>query len=249
MSESLKPLKWYKELTGTRERREAGVFLVEGEKAISQIVGLYPASIREILSVAAVPQELEHYPVRVLTGAQCTSISHSVTPQGIMATVSLPGDCYEDTLPAEPGNRILLLEDIQDPGNIGTLLRTAAAFSYNGIILSEKCADPFSPKCVQAAAGAVLSLWIRRSNSFLSMTSALREQGWLLTATALDGTSEASSLTAEKLILALGNEASGISTRLRSLADKVFSLPMSQQKAESLNVAVCGGICMYLSTQ
>ena len=249
MSEPLKSLKWYKELADGSERRKAGVFLVEGERAIRQVSLQKPESIREILATSEPAADLGLYPVRKLTESQFNSISQAVTPQGILAVVSLPDECYADTPPSIPGNRILLLEDIQDPGNVGTLLRTAAAFDYTGVILSGKSADPFSPKCVPAAAGTLLSLWLRRTDGYLALAASLRKQGYRLAAAALDGTENVSVVKHEKLVLALGNEAAGISGNLRKLADHVFRLPVNREKAESLNVAICGGICLYLSTR
>ena len=249
MTEPLKPLKWYKDLAGAGERREAGCFIVEGERAVRQVADLHPEAVQEILSIAPPPADLAKFPARLLTDGQFRSVSQSVTPQGLLAVIKLPADAYSGNLPDSPGTRILLLEDIQDPGNMGTLLRTAAAFGYDGVVLSGKCADPFSPKCVQSAAGSVLSVWLRRTERYLAIASALVEQGYSLIAATLDGNDNPSLLQAQNLVLALGNEGSGISGKLRSLSSDCFRLPVISGKAESLNVAVCGGICMYLSTR
>jgi RNA methyltransferase, TrmH family len=249
VTEPLKPLKRYKDLTGSAERRESGCFLVEGERAIRQISLAHPKAVVELLSTETPPGNMVDYPVRLLTDKQFRSASHSTTPQGLLAVVELPADVYSYSLPDEAGSRVLLLEDVQDPGNVGTLVRTASAFGYDGIVLSPGCADPFSPKCVQAAAGSVLSLWLRRTDRYLDMAAALAERGYELVAAALNGTDEPSLLRSERLVLALGNEGSGISDGLRSLAGSLFRLPVIPEKAESLNVAVCGGICMYLSTR
>ncbi len=176
-------------------------------------------------------------------------ISSTVVSQGIAAVAQLPVDTYTDKLPAEAGTRILLLEDVQDPGNVGTLIRTAAAFDYSGIILTEKCADPFSPKCVQSTAGSILSLWIRRSAAYLNLVGELRRRGYVLIATDLRGQTEHSILKKTKrLVLALGNEAAGLSEILLKRSDYRVRLPINVAKSESLNVAACGAICMYLSS-
>ena len=166
-----------------------------------------------------------------------------------MAAVLLPPDTYSEKLPGDYSGRILLLEDIQDPGNVGALIRTAAAFDYSGIILTDKCADPFSPKCVQATAGTVLALWLRRTGRYLNLLEALRESGYSLVAADLNGTEDTSLLRRrEKLLLALGSEASGLSKGLLAAADHRFRIPIAGEKAESLNVAASGAICMYLSS-
>jgi TrmH family RNA methyltransferase len=142
------------------------------------------------------------------------------------------------------------LEDIQDPGNVGTLIRTAVAFDYSGVIMTEKCADPLSLKCVQATAGTVLSLWVRKTRRYLELTATLRESGYTLIVTDLNGTAEPSILNQpSKLLLALGNEAAGLSSALLDTANYRIRIPIIREKAESLNVATCGAICMYLSSQ
>jgi TrmH family RNA methyltransferase len=249
VSEALKSLTWYRDLSEATGRRAAGCFLVEGERAIRQAAGSHPAAMVEILATGDVPPDLGGYPIRTLTEKQLKSVSGSVTPQGLLAVVRLPEDFEKATLPTRPGNRILLLEHVQDPGNTGTLLRTAAAFGYDGVILSAECADPFAPKVVQAAAGTVLSLWTRRTERYLDLVLELRRRGYTLVATTLDGVDHPALLKNEKLVLALGNEARGLSPELRAAADAAFRLPVAREKAESLNVAVAGGICLYLSRQ
>jgi TrmH family RNA methyltransferase len=163
--------------------------------------------------------------------------------------VKLPKDTYTSNLPPDPASRILLLEDIQDPGNAGTLIRTAAALGFNGVILTESSADPFSPKAVQAAAGTVLSVWIRKTPQYLEMAKALQQAGYALVGADVRGNSGPDILTKQtKLVLALGNEAAGLTDELISIADYRVRIPTPPDKAESLNVAACGAILMYLSS-
>ena len=241
-------LKWYCQLADKKGRLETGVFLVEGEKAIRQIVGVHPETIIEILTVNEPPAIFRNYPARTVTESQFRYISATQTPQGIAAVVKIPVDIYSARLPEDTGSRILLLEDIQDPGNAGTLIRTAAAFNYTGVILTESCADPLSPKCVQATAGAVLSVWLRRTAQYLEVARALQQQGYVLIAAELKGADEPSIMSRqEKTVLALGNEAAGLSKELLGIADYRVRIPTAPEKAESLNVAACGSILMYLS--
>ena len=247
MATPLQPLKWYRELAGKKGRLEAGAFLVEGDRAIRQVMGLHPGAIIEVLSVEAPPSVYSPYPLRQLTESQFRYVSGTRTPQGILAVVRQPADIYSDRLPRDTGRRILLLEDIQDPGNAGTLIRTAAAFSFSGVILTEKCADPLAPKCVQATAGAVLSLWLRRTPQYLEVVRSLQREGFTLAAAELYGNDAPSLLgSLDKILLALGNEASGLSPELLDNADYRIRIPTARDKAESLNVAACGAILMYL---
>jgi TrmH family RNA methyltransferase len=245
----LKPLKWYKALATKKGRIESGAFIIEGKRAIEQIIKTCPKEIIEIIAVEELSTAYNKYPVRIVTESQFNSICLTKTPQGTLAVVRLPADIYSDKLPKNVGTKILLLEDIQDPGNVGTLIRTAAAFGFSGIILTEKCADPLSPKCVQSTAGTVLSVWIRRTPSYLELASTLQKGEYLLAAADLNGLEAPEILgSRDKLLLALGNEAYGLSPSILNMADSKVKIPIDHQKAESLNVAACGAICMYLSS-
>ncbi len=250
MTGELKSLKWYKSLVERKGRLTAGAFLVEGERAVTQVKRTNPEAILEIVTAGSAPVAYRDLKVRILNEAQFKSISTSSTPQGILAVVQSPPETYSSALPDTPGNRVLLLEDIQDPGNAGTLIRTAVAFGYDGIIMTENGADPLSPKCVQSTAGTVLSVWIRRTKDFQGLINELKNRGYKLAATVLDGTEDPEILKAEeRLILALGNEASGLSDETIRKADRQVRVPINGEKAESLNVAACGAICMYLSVR
>jgi TrmH family RNA methyltransferase len=250
MTTPVKSLKWYRQLADRKGRLEAGVFIVEGEKAIRQIVASKPDSITEIIGIEKPPAAFGDYPARTVTASQFRYISSTQTPQGLMAVVQIPAGTYSSVLPADTGRRILLLEDVQDPGNTGTLMRTASAFDYDGVILTENGADPFTPKCVQATAGAVLSLWLRRTSRYLEMVRELKEKGHKIIAAEVKGIEEPAILSKqEKLVLALGNEAAGLSKELLAMADHSVGIPTALEKAESLNVAACGAILMYLSSQ
>jgi TrmH family RNA methyltransferase len=245
----LKPLSWYKSLHDAKGRREANSFLIEGVRAITQVSLLSPQSITELVvqEKETVPKNLS-YPVRVVTPAQFRGISASTTPSGLIAVVTIPKDAYSSRLPENKGTRVLALEDIQDPGNVGTLIRTAAAFDFSGILLSEKCADPFGPKAAQASAGSVLSLWLRKTKEFDSLMVRLAKEGFFCVAADVRGKVALHAVDEPKLMLILGNEGSGISDTTLGLAHQVVKIPMNEKKAESLNVAVSGGLCMYVLT-
>jgi RNA methyltransferase, TrmH family len=248
MTTPQKPLKWYRELAEKKGRLSAGVFLVEGEKTIRQIMGNHPEAVLEIVSFNELPLDFRKYPVHQVSESQFSYISNAQTPQGIAAVVKLPSDTYTTRLPANIGDKILLLEDIQDPGNTGTLIRTAAAFDFSGVILTDKCADPFSPKVAQATAGAVLSLWLRTTPQYLELVRELEQKDYSVLAADLNGRDAPEVMKKSKFILALGNEATGLSSALLELADHHVKIQIAREKAESLNAAVCGGILMYLSS-
>jgi TrmH family RNA methyltransferase len=244
-----KPLKWYREMAGRKGRNAAGAFLVEGERALRQIIAGHPEAILEIITIDEPPPTYRDYPTRLVSKSQFHYISSNRTPPGILAVVRQPADVYADRLPKNAGNKILLLEDIQDPGNTGTLIRTAAAFNYSGVILTGKGADPFAPKCVQSTSGTVLSVWIRRTENYTQLAQTLKNRGYTLAAAELEGDAGPEVVRGQvKLALALGNEAAGLTKELRDMADYCLRIPVAGEKAESLNVAACGAILMYLSS-
>ena len=246
----LKPVAWYKALATRKGRDTAGAFLVEGERAVQQIRNLHSKDILEILSTDDPPFDLKGLPYRRLTESQFRFASSVRSPQGLAAVVRLPQESYASFLPESVGSRILLLEGVQDPGNVGTLIRTAAAFNFSGVLLTAECADPFSPKTVQSTAGAVLSVWIRKTPHCVELVKDLKKRGFVVFATDLQGLQNPAEIGCTKrVLLALGNEAAGISRALLDLADYRIRIPVHSEKAESLNVAVCGAICMYLCSE
>ena len=163
---------------------------------------------------------------------------------------------FIDSAPDELGDsrieavRDAMLEAIQDPGNVGALIRTAAAFDYSLVILSDGCADPFAPKSVQASSGTVLSVAIRRTPAYLNVLRLLKERGYRVAVADVRGEDEPGRLhEPERLVFALGNEAAGPTAELLALADHHVRIPIHQQRAESLNVAACGAIGMYLGSR
>jgi TrmH family RNA methyltransferase len=206
-----------------------------------------PESIEEVVAVEG--QELPNglaCGVREVNARQFSKIASTRTPQGVLSVLRLPPDVYGEGVPDGDGGHVLLCEDIQDPGNVGTLIRTAAAFGFWGVILSDKCADPFSPKCVQATAGSALSLWLRRGRSYLAMADLLRRRNYRLAVAHVSAERKADWSGGGPTVLALGNEGAGVSRDLLALADTTFSVPVETARAESLNVAACGAVCMYV---
>lgn len=245
----LKPIRWYRDLADKEARLAAGVFLVEGPRAVEQVSSGHPSAVAEVLYSSELPDKYRGFTSRRLTPVQMRSACTSRTPQDMAAVITLPMDTYTNLLPSDPGPLILLLEDVQDPGNTGTIIRTAAAFGFSGVIMTDKCADPFSPKFVQATAGSLLSLWMRHTPWFTEQVKSLKKNGYFLLASSLSGEDDLSTLKANnKLILALGNESSGLSSRLLNLSDKQVRIPIERHRAESLNVAACAAIFMYLIT-
>jgi TrmH family RNA methyltransferase len=130
------------------------------------------------------------------------------------------------------------------------LIRTAAAFGFEGVILSAQSADAFSPKVVQAGAGVYGALWLRRLHSEIFDTvGRLRESGYAVISACAEGHPFFRKLGKRPFVLVLGNEGNGVSEQVRNSSDYLLSIPIKPVAAESLNVGVAGGICMFLLSE
>jgi len=247
----MKPISWYKSLSLPKERRLAGCFLIEGKRAVDQLLTYHRSSISELICIEETASFYDDtgIAVRAVSAQNMKSICTSRTPQGIAALVQIPADVYTSGIPEEKGSKIILLEDVQDPGNVGSLIRTAAALGYGGVIMSDKCADPFSPKVIQSTAGSLLSVWIRRSGGYLQMAGQLKKEGYELICADLRGDESLNFKDTESHILALGSEGSGISKGLLDLKSRAVRVPIAQSGAESLNVAAAGAILMFMCSR
>lgn len=245
--EILRPLKEYRELSTGKGRREHGIFLVEGMRAVKQIIAEHGSAVDELVADETImlPEEFNSMPVRRISTSKLRSITSSKTPQGIFASVRIPEGVDSSILPLNDRGSVVILEDVQDPGNIGTIIRTAVALDFTGIVLSRNCADPFSPKVVQSTAGAVLVPWIRRSPQFLDSILQLKKSGYCIFGADMHGRPHVDFSTRSEVAVAFGNEGNGLSTALKKCTDEQFVIPMNGKKVESLNVAVAAAITMF----
>ena len=224
-------------------RKEEGVFVVEGIKMVEE-------SIRHGLALKLFMDE--NYEGTIQKGIDVEVISHkvfmtmsdTVSPQGIMATVKMPSYELAQLLDA-PDSSVLILEDINDPGNLGTMMRTAEGAGMSGVILSKKTVDLFNPKVVRATMGALYRVPFYYTEDLCSVLKTMREMGFSLFAAHLKGQCpyDQESFDGKTGIL-IGNEANGLSDEVSDLADKKVKIPMEGQ-LESLNAAVSAAILMY----
>lgn len=168
-------------------------------------------------------------------------LSSSQTPQGIIAELPIP----EQTFLQKVQGRYLLLEDVQDPGNVGTMIRTADAAGFDGVFISEKTADIYNPKTLRSMQGSHFHLPIYRMPTLTSLDM-LQAQGvtCLATTVSKDSVDYRSVELPSSFALIFGNEGQGISQEVAEVADQLVHISMPGQ-AESLNVAVAAGILMF----
>lgn len=185
-------------------------------------------------------------PVTAITSAQLRSISATETPSGLLG-VFREVQTGVDELMSGSYRRVLVCGGIADPGNLGTLMRSALAFGFDGLIADQRTVDPFAAKVVRSSAGAVFGLDIGRSEE-ANIVDLLPDRTAHLIAADLSGRPLPRridrNLADRPLMLALGAEATGVSDRIVKAADRVWRVRQSEG-VESLNVAMAGSIIMH----
>lgn len=169
------------------------------------------------------------------------TVCETQTPQGVCAAFATPEPVRIDELP----DRIVALDGVQDPGNVGTIWRTADAAGFQALLLGAGSADPLSPKVQRAAMGSGFRVPFALSENLADTLKALLDRGYHVLASDLHGADfYQRPECGDKFVLVIGNEARGISDAVRDTADISVRLPM-RGGAESLNAAVAAGIMMY----
>ena len=187
------------------------------------------------IRLAELPPEL---PVFVLPDHVFASLSDTRTPQGVAAVVSLRPRPLR-------GSRFIALDGVQDPGNVGTILRTADAAGLDGVLLSPECADVFSPKVLRATMGSIFRVSLDFPEDLAARLISLREEGFSVLSSQLDGEPfYARSGLSEKWVLVIGNEGEGLSRLVKERCDYLVSIPM-QGHVDSLNAGVAAGILLF----
>ncbi len=233
-------------LTGSaRQRDKAGQTLLDGAHLLAAYLdaGYLP---RHILLTAAALQDAEiqrlmdrlaDIAVTRLDDKLFARLSELKTPTGILALI--------DVLPSQQNHKkrfVLLLEDVQDPGNLGSILRSAAAAGCDAVFLSPGCADVWSPKVLRAAMGGHFALDIYQQQDLFSVAKTFN--GNLLATSLQAKLSLYDGNLSGAVAIMVGNEGAGLSATLSNLATQIVSIPMAN-RVESLNVAAAAAICLF----
>ena len=228
-----------------KTRRAQGVFLCEGTKLVGEALRWGPPP--ELLAVAegtAPPAELPAG-VRVVEvpEALLRAVSTVETPQGMLAVCRTPDTAPPETLPE---GRLLVLDGVQDPGNVGTILRTLDAFDADGLLLTGGCADPYGWKAVRSSMGAVFRRPIY-SGTPEELAALLHRSGLPLYGAALrEDTVDARQADYTRCTLAIGSEGRGLSRQVLNLCSQTIRIPMSD-RCESLNAAIAAAVLLWES--
>lgn len=233
-----------------KEREEQGIFVVEGFKMFEEAREegiLQKAYISESFyqeQLLDKPQFFESLNMEIITDSVFQEISQTKTPQGIMGTVKQARYSLDSMLSA-PEVCLLVLEDIRDPGNLGTMIRTAEGAGITGVIFNSSSVDIYNPKVIRSTMGSIYRVPFYQSTDFYQTLETIRQQGIVIFAAHLMGMDYTSEDNFRRnCAILIGNEANGLSRRASELADKLIRIPMAG-KVESLNAAVAASILMY----
>ena len=219
----------------SKARKTSGTFIVEGIKMFQEI-----------------PKEdfIKAYASESFYEKRKEEISDTVTPQGILAVVRQKTYSIEDIIKSRNKEKscIVVLDRIQDPGNLGTIVRTGEAAGITGIIMSSSTADIYNPKVIRSTMGSIYRVPFAIVADLPKAVDILREDGITCFAAHLKGELYNSGTLTKDCALLIGNEANGLSDEVANKADKLIKIPMAG-KVESLNAAIATSILMYEATR
>ncbi len=232
-------------------RREDGIFLAEGLRLVAEAPGslirqmyISEACERELSAAGSGFSFLLDLPHEIVTDGVFSKMSSVQAPQGVLAVLKRPAYGMEELLQKKPLT-LLLLEDLQDPGNLGTILRTGEGAGIGGVILSKGCVDIFSPKVVRGTMGAIYRVPFVEAEDLPDCIRSLQKEGVKFYAAHLKGRESYTKVKyPEATCFMIGNEGNGLTEGLASLADGYVKIPMEGQ-VESLNAAVAASLLMY----
>ena len=223
-------LKHAASLKESKYRREYNEFLAEGKKSLE--MALKAGAVREVFTteeISGLPNDLTQY---ILKEDLLKKIASSVNPEGVVFT------CNIVNKKPKRMNKVVYLDHVNDPGNVGTIIRTALAFSYDAVVLSDGSCDPYNEKVVAASKGAIFSIPLLKGS--LCEFCEGRE---VIISSLSDKSVDIKDLkTPKSFILVVGNEANGVSEEIMKLASIVTKIEIAN--IDSLNVAIATGILM-----
>jgi len=246
--------KWIRKLHRRKSREQEGVFIAEGFNALEAALKTTCHPILEVVtdedhleSVAAILPE--NLPVYGCSGSIMGDISTEKSPQGVVVVCHRGELNFRDLEEGVASDTLLYLDRVSDPGNLGTIMRTAAWFDVRQLILSPSCVDPFNTKAIRASAGTVFGIEIYQSVNPPQICQFADRTGHRMIAMVPRGGVPPGQLEkGSKNIVMLGQEADGLSDELTEYADQVVSIPGSGG-VESLNLSVAAAVILYEITK
>lgn len=234
--------------TKAKERKKAGVFLTEGfkmyeEAPLESILEVYVAE-SALASLEKMAVKLKKTGYEVVADSLFKKMADTQTPQGILCVVKQPEYRLEEIL-KQDRPLLMILENLQDPGNLGTIIRTGEGAGVTGVIMTAKTVDIFNPKVIRATMGSVFRVPFLYVEDMEDTLKKLKEKGIRTYAAHLAGREyyDSFSFTGGTAFL-IGNEGNGLEKKTADLADSYLKIPM-EGKVESLNAAIAASLLMY----
>ena len=232
-------------------RKETGLFVVEGIRMFRE---LPEGSIAEIIISDSFYKQagselkvfLDRHSCEIVSDEIYNFISDTKTPQGVLATVHAPTYDIDKVISSNKNPLVIILEHLQDPGNLGTIIRSSEGAGISLILADENTADVYNPKVVRSTMGSIFRVPYIISKDLKTAIAGLKEKGIAIYATHLDKDSliyDLADLTKPSAFM-IGNEAAGLTDDLAKLADKKLHIPMLGN-VESLNASVAASVVMY----
>lgn len=231
----------------SKARKSEGCFIVEGIKMFREapkedIIKVYVSE----RFIAENPDMMEDCDYQVVSDAVFKKISDMVTPQGILAIVKQKTYSMEELLSTmhQGQNCFVVLDRIQDPGNLGTIIRTGEGAGINGVIMSNTTADIYNPKVIRSTMGSIYRVPFVITPDLPKAVRMLKDAGVITYAAHLKGEFYSKEEFPKKTALLIGNEGNGLSDEVSKEADRLIKIPM-KGNVESLNASIATAILMY----
>lgn len=233
--------------TRGKARREQSLFVVEGIKMFREAPKGWVQKVYitdELYSAETWRKELETYSFEIVEERVFRQMSDTKTPQGILTVLRQPSYSVDEII-CRQSPLLIILEDLQDPGNLGTILRTAEGAGADGIFLTRNCVDLFNPKTIRSTMGSIYRMPFKYMDNAGEFVDILRDRGISVYAAHLAGKNsyDQEDYSGGTAFL-IGNEGNGLSEALTEKASHLIQIPM-QGEVESLNAAMACGILVY----
>lgn len=253
-SESNSKLKLIRKLDKKKYRHKEGLYLIEGVRLIEQAISMnadieFLLFSTKIFDVNGGRKLVKTIYSQGINYAQVEdrlfeSLSNTVNSQGIIGVVNMQS-LAKKSVAEKMSSKTLLIDRIQDPGNLGTIIRTADAAGFKDLFIARGTVDPYNSKTIRATMGSILNVNIHFVKETDVLIDQLKKDKYQLIATAMSSEKTYSAAAySDRVVLIIGNEANGIDQELIEQADLKVSIPI-QGAAESLNAAIAAGIVMY----
>lgn len=235
-------------LKKSKERKEKKVFVIEGRKMFEEICQDTSRVVKAYFSDSYVKEQyakkaLPQIPYEIVADTVFAAMAETVTPQGVLAIVKMPEYSLSEMI--KNAGTLVLLENVRDPGNLGTIIRTAEAAGVSGVILSKESVDIYNPKVIRSTMGAVYRVPFLYVEDFKKLLLELKKQKVRLLAAHLRAQKTFDNADySGKVGILIGNEANGLSEEVSEFAEEKVLIPMAGS-VESLNAAIAAALLMY----